>query len=255
MKKIGAALCALILFGLASSAWAENETIVFGKNKAFTAFNYSDPRVGDDPDYPALGAALPYADASIFGPGNAMVIADFNQAGTAYAAVGVDFNWDLGGRTWDEVKNETVIVRFEFTFNLNSSFTVGSGSTFSGVSFNGNTVDWHEVIGGGTGNMSSTDTISSAFQTTVEGLDNMGRRLSFYAFAEAACTLANTTNAASADFDLVRITIEFPNIHQKKGGGCMISEPAEPERFAALLLPGVFLLFLYVASRLSLKRT
>ena len=213
-------LVSLLTTSLATPVSAQDDfTITVGEDKVviFTEFNYHDSWFEDDPNNPE-----PWPDQrEARSDGNIAYVslsATPDHAGVARSRVGVDFEWDLGPYTWEEVKNWPVKVIIDFSYHIEAYWAAGNGSANAGVSvdgFLGPCFDeaGYDLIGYETGHSGSRgDTVSETYQTTVEGLEDLGRRIALQACCQAHSVADGTsTHHSSAEVQISSIKIEILN--------------------------------------------
>jgi PKD repeat protein len=190
----------------------EDYTITIGEdwNVTFTECNYHNSWFEDDPNNPE-----PWPDQrEARSEGNIAYVslsATPGHAGVARSRVGVDFEWNLGPYTWEEVKNWPVKVIIDFSYHIEAYWAAGNGSANAGVSILGFTEPWYDFIGHGEGQSGSRgDTVSETYTTTVEEL---GRRIIMQAYCQAHTDAGGTsTHHSFAEVQISSIKIEFPEL-------------------------------------------
>jgi len=200
----------------------EDFTITIGEDKVitFTEFNYHDSWFENDPNNPE-----PWPDQrEAYSEGNIAYVslsATPGHAGVAQALVGVEFEWDLGPYTWEEVKDWPVNVTINFSYQIEAYWVEGHGSADAGVgvdNFPGPGFDgWYDFMGYETGETGSRGkTVSETYQTTIEEL---GEAIVLRAYCQAHSAYMEdeegnpigTTYHSSAEVHINSIKIEILN--------------------------------------------
>lgn len=200
----------------------EDFTITIGEDKiiTFTEFNYHNSWFENDPNnsepWPDQREAYSEGDTAYVSLNAAP-----GHAGVAQALVGVDFEWDLGPYTWEEVKDWPVNVTINFSYQIEAYWVEGHGSANAGVgidNFPGPSFDgWYDFIGYETGETGSRGkTVSETYQTTIEEL---GEAIVLRANCQAHSAYMEdeegnpigTTHHSSAEVHINSIKIEILN--------------------------------------------
>jgi hypothetical protein len=188
----------VFLSSTASSVSAiEDYVVIVGQDKIFTEFNYYNAWFTSD--YPPNPEPIPaskeaYAEGSM---AHTAMSADPGYAGRAFAEIGVNFQWDLGQSTWDEVKNRAIKVTIEFSYYIEAYWIADYGCANAGIIMyeflSGgppltpglNCYDW---IGRETGDSGSRgNSTSITFTTTADG-----RPLTVETLGDAIILLVNS---------------------------------------------------------------
>ena len=139
----------LFLFSFGGTARAAN-TVTLGQTSTLTDFNITGSSVFQDPNniLPLPGQQV----ANVSGnTAKVSLIASPGQAGQATASIGTNFNWDLQGHSFDEVKNLATTVTFDFSYTIAANWTPYTGSANAGVSIAGFSNGQYDFLGYGTG--------------------------------------------------------------------------------------------------------
>jgi len=221
MKTTCKSIIAVILMSLLTSLLSVSVTtpalaqevfiITVGENKVvtFTEPNHHYSLFENDPNNP-----LPWPDErEAYSEGNRAYVslsATPGHAGVARSRVGVNFEWDLGPYTWEEVKEWPVKVTINFSYHIEAHWTAGNGSANAGVGLLGLT-GWHDSIGHGVGQSGSRDdTVSETFTTTVEELGG-DIIMEVSCWAHSIDYPDGTTHYSSAEVQISSIEIEILN--------------------------------------------
>lgn len=194
----------------------EDFIVTIGEDRVFTEFNYHEAWFENDPNN-----SEPWPDQrEACSEGNLASVslsATPGHAGVARARTGVQFEWNLGEFTWEEVRNWPIEVTIGFSYQISAYWVEdnGSANAFLGHNLIG---FWYDGIGYETGQSGSrSNTVSETYPTTVEGLDGLGRRIILHANCQAHSIYevdeegnpVGTTHSSSTDITINSIGIEF----------------------------------------------
>ncbi len=196
----------------------EDFVVTVGENKVFTEFNYyntvfefSTPP-GDDVALP-----IPINDRESYVEGNiarVSLLAPPGYAGVLYANRGIQFEWNLGQYTWEQVKNWPVNVTVDFSYKITASWIQGYGSANALVGSN-LIGPWYDGIGHASGlsSGSRSATISRTYTMTVEEIEAKGKTIFLKAYCQAHSVppteSGSNTHYSSAEVIINSIKIEF----------------------------------------------
>ena len=131
-KKLNMWLVLLIIlllsaFNVSQVIAQEDFVVIIGGDKVFTEYNYHDAWFENDPNNPE-----PWPDQrEAYSESNTAYVslsATPGHAGVAQALVGVDFEWDLGEYTWEEVKGWPIKFTINFSYQIEAYYVDGNGS-------------------------------------------------------------------------------------------------------------------------------
>ena len=200
----GALLACLLLLVIPVSA--EDFVVKIGENKTFTGFNYHFSEFINDPNniLPLPGVNEKYSENTI---ARVSLDAAPGEAGIARAKTGVNFTWDLGGRSWDQVQNIPITVTLAYSYEISSLYDACGSSNANFVnSLNNNPVRVGDAQGNpGTG----TNTVREVYHLTPGQLgDFIGFRVECQAHNAGDCPGGIFTSHAQVSVDSIQI--EFP---------------------------------------------
>ena len=143
------------------------------------------------------------------------LIASPGQAGQATASIGTNFNWDLQGHSFDEVKNLATTVTFDFSYTIAANWTPYTGSANAGVSIAGFSNGQYDFIGYVTGVNGSRGThVIETYSTYADGrqltVGNLTNNLYMTAFSQAHSVSESwntVTNSSSSQIIMNSITV------------------------------------------------
>ena len=199
-----AIVCILLFINPVS---AEDFIVKIGENKTFTEFNNHFTEFSNDPNN-----ILPWPDVrekySENNTARVSLAAAPNQAGCAEAETGVDFTWDLNGKSWEQVKNTPIRVTVVYSYEIQADWVDGYGSSDAQIfrSLNGTDVKIGYSQGG-------PGTISNVVQEIYEITpDQLGDRFLFLVYCHAHNDINGTAPAHTSHAQVVvdSIKIEFP---------------------------------------------
>ena len=202
-------LLGLILFGWSAAVMAANPTIAVYQDTTFdkaSDFNYSNTwfENADAPD-PLPGNRISEANGNV---AYVSLSAEPGSSGQAFAQIGVQFDWDLGSYTWEEISNRELTVTINFDYELSAYYLDGSGSANTSVFFNTMSIyDIYDSIGhqaGTTGTHSGTG--SETFSTTFGQMQDI-------IWAEVKCQAQNNTTSNYDTWSSSKLTINSITIH------------------------------------------
>ena len=216
----------LLLFSFAGTAKAAN-TVTLGQTSTLTDFNISGSSVSQDPNNPL---PLPgQKEANVTGnTANVSLIASPGQAGEGGAWIGTNFNWDLQGHSFDEVKNLATTVTFDFTYSIaanwipwtgsaNAGITIGAGYSNGSAAYFANNFplqyEQYDFIGFAIGkNGSRSAHVLETYSTYVDGtpltVGNLANNLFVGAYDQAhSVSWFNATNSSSSQIIMNSITV------------------------------------------------
>jgi len=164
-------LCLFILL-VACQSWAL--TLKVGENATITEMNYHDSWFENDPNNPE-----PWPDQrEAYSRGNTAYVsltATPEHAGEAEAFIGINFDWDLGPYSWDQVRDWPVNVTFNFSYNISAHWVEGNGSGNAGIDIRGFIDPWYDWIGFESGEVGTRgNTISEMYHAK---LDKLGDKI------------------------------------------------------------------------------
>jgi uncharacterized repeat protein (TIGR01451 family) len=193
------------------------QIVTIGEDKVFTEYNLHATRFENDPNNP-----LPWPSVrDAYSEGNAAgasLSANGDEAGVARAWTGVQFVWDLGPYTWEEVQDWSVRITLDFSYQIAADYDVEYGSANAGVGLSGVIGGWYDWIGFETGDHGTRpwQDVVETFTTTPGGhpltvgvLEGWGRKLAVEAYCQAHASLGGPTSSSSSDVQINSITIEF----------------------------------------------
>jgi hypothetical protein len=202
-------------------------TVTIGEDKTFTACNYHDSWFEDDP---IIHMRWPN-QREAYSSGNSAHVSETanpGSAGVAVALVGVQFDWDFGAYTWEEVQDWPITIYFSFSYTISAYYVEGTGSASANIGVTGATGQpWYDSIGRlvytpGT----RSRAVTKVYTTTVAGFYGMGGRI----FAQLNCqahSAVNQTNYSYADVTVTSLRVEFAKRNQSPVAAFTFS-PADP---------------------------
>jgi hypothetical protein len=199
----------LIFFGWSTAVMAANPTIAVYQDTTFdkaSDFNYSDTwfENADAPD-PLPGNRISEVNGDV---AYVFLSAEPGSSGQAFAQIGVQFDWDLGSYTWEEISNRELTVTINFDYELSAYYLDGSGSANTYVFFNTMSIyDVYDSIGhqaGTTGTHSGTG--SETFSTTFGQMQDT-------IWAEVKCQAQNNTTSNYDTWSSSKLIIDSITIH------------------------------------------
>lgn len=200
-------------------AQGQTLTVPVGTDAVFTTCNYSNAAFSSDPNNP-----LPWPDprtATVQGnTATASLVAAPGHAGVAEAWVGLNFQWDLGNRTYDEVANWPLTLTIDFSYHIEAYWTLGTGSGNAGVRVLSLTNDWHDFVGYMTGESTARNgNYAYTYHTTIAGLDALGTGCILHANSQAhSAPDSGAINQSAASITLNQIKVEFWRISARPSG-------------------------------------
>ena len=211
-KFLSALVMGLFMLSLGGTARAAN-TVTLGQTSTLTDFNISGSSVSQDPNN-----ILPLPGQEVYVSGHTAkvsLIASPGQAGVANASIGTNFNWDLQGHTFDEVKNLATTVTFDFNYTIAADWTQWTGSANAGVVINGFSNGQYDFIGYVTGVNGSRGThVIETYSTYADGrqltVGNLTNNLYMTAFSQAHSVSESwntATNSSSSQIIMNSITV------------------------------------------------
>ena len=209
-KFLSALVMGLFMLSFGGTARAAN-TVTLGQTSTLTDFNISGSSVSQDPNN-----ILPLPGQEVYVSGHTAkvsLIASPGQAGVANASIGTNFNWDLQGHTFDEVKNLATTVTFDFNYTIAADWTQWTGSANAGVVINGFSNGQYDFIGYVTGVNGSRGThVIETYSTYADGrqltVGNLTNNLYMTAFSQAhSVSWFNATNSSSSQIIMNSITV------------------------------------------------
>ena len=208
------AVCAILAVGASPARAQTTYVVTVGQSRTFTDCNFQTAWFDNDPNNPlpwpsARGASYDGNSSHVF------LIAAPGHAGQAHVENGVEFTWDPSPYTWDQVKDMPAKVTVDYTYSASANWTPDTGSGNAAVRTAGLQAGWQYLTGyeaGIEGGVSGE--VSSSFQTTVQGLEDLQRRLAVECYCQAHSgsgpgNLHNVSNSSSADVRISSIKIEF----------------------------------------------
>jgi pimeloyl-ACP methyl ester carboxylesterase len=207
-----ALLCLVVK--VAPSLAEEEFTVTVGEDKLFTDFNYHVHFFNNPPpnDY------LPLPDTrearSEGNTARGSLIATPGHAGEAEAWVGVEFTWNLGAYTLEEVAGWRLRVTLDFSYDLGEYYGLYTGSAHSGVTYPFNPDPWTCFLGDDEppGLRQAQNRVSVSYPIGLKALEDFGRKIYVRANCHAHSTeLAENkiTNYSYAIVTIHSIKIEF----------------------------------------------
>jgi hypothetical protein len=212
-KKLWTGLaCGLLMLGIGGVASAN--TVTIGQTSTLTDFNFT--KTGFFVDGYNI---LPFPDervASVVG-NTALVslVATPGHACQARAEIGVIFDWDFQGYTFEQVKNFPIKVTFDFDYAISAYWTQYSGSGNANVGMPGFSPGWYDSIGFEVGDSGSRSAHRvETFMNYADGspltVGNLTDTLSMVVHDQAhsvGLTWNTATNTSSAQVWLHSITV------------------------------------------------
>ncbi len=225
---LGIAIASIVVLRGAPNAWLpptnvpsvsaqEDFIVTIGQDKVFTEYNYYDAWFDDDPNnlLPWPDQREAYSEDNV---AHASLSATPGHAGVAHAWTGVQFEWDLGDYSWEEVEDWPVTVTFDVSYEIEAYWTQGTGSANAEMNFDGLSKPWYDGIGYETGYSGSRSrAVTETFTTNLDGdpltvgdLEALERILTVEAFSQAhSTTQGGATNYSSSEVQINSIEIEF----------------------------------------------
>ncbi len=191
----------------------ENFVVKVGENKVFTEFNYADTSFANDPNniLPWPDTREAYADGNVARVSSSAGI-DQDQAVVAQAQRGIQFEWDLGQYTWEQVKNKPIRVTVNYAYEITANWVEGYGSANAGVFIPYFSQDWDAFIGREIGQSGSkSNTVSKTYTGyTPEMLEGLNRRIYLETYSQVHKAASGIEpHSSSAEVIINSITIEF----------------------------------------------
>jgi hypothetical protein len=223
-------LCSVLFLGYCSPAFTEDAYIIpIGQNQVFTQCNYHNTWFTPDyiPGYPG-----PWSGThSALSEGNEATVSmqtNPGYAGRNFAEIGVQFQWDLGGYNWEDVKGWPVKVTFELSYTIWADYEIDKGTTANagvlipaffksggpGVWQPGiNCLDW---VGNETNNHGPNSATSRvvSFSKKSDGsiltIENLFDKVFLHAHCQSNSALSTNSNSlSSTHIEIKSIKIEF----------------------------------------------
>jgi hypothetical protein len=132
------------------------------------------------------------------------------HAGIAGAVVGIEFDWDLGDNTWDQIKNRQVTITISGSYQINADFVYGFGSANAGVNINQApwSQPWFDIVGYEAGQQPgfhSTPFVKD-INTTIEEMNGWGRKISVSVYCQTHLGEQNTQGLIHSSSAIVTIS-------------------------------------------------
>lgn len=128
-------LCSILFLGYCPAAFAEDPYIIpVGQNQVFTQCNYHETWFISDwiPGYPD-----PWSGThSALSEGNEAYVSmqtNPGYSGRNFAATGVQFQWDLKGYNWEEIKKCPVKVTIELSYTIQAQYELDKHTTANAI--------------------------------------------------------------------------------------------------------------------------
>jgi hypothetical protein len=181
-------------------------TLRLGQNTNVTVMDLHTAWFTNDP-----GNLLPWPDSreaiSADNSAHVSLSATPGHAGVAQATIGLQLQWDLGGRSWDDVRDTAVRVSCDFSYQVEAYWTLWTGSGNSWISsWPGGTIDslgWETQE---TGQRSNRITLG-----TDARLEDLGDSLGFIIGCQAhSATNFTAINSSDTQITIHSVTLEFP---------------------------------------------
>lgn len=195
----------------------EDFIVTVGQDKVFTEFNYHDSWFESDPNNPEPWPIEreAYSESNV---ARVSLSATPGHAGVAQAWTGIQFEWNLGQYTWEQVKDWPVNVTVDFSYQISASWVDGYGSANAGVTIPYFNQFYIDFIGRETGQSGSrSDTISKTYTVPVSYLDSINRKIYLDTYCQAHSVYKEDeegnpigiTHYSSAEAQIKSIKIEF----------------------------------------------
>ena len=214
--------------GNTARGWGQEDlTIAIGEDRVFSAFdiNYHDSWFQGTWD---IGEIIPH------GPGGRVesqtnyaqvfLSATAGHAAEAAAVVGLEFEWDLGGHAWEEVKGWPVQVTINMSYGIYAGAVDGNGVAESGINVVGFSDPWLDFLSYGAGDQgwdsrstcdSGSCSVDRTYTTTVQELEAVGRRIAVLGYSQVSSGQEHSipegyvTHAAHAEVSINSVGIDF----------------------------------------------
>ena len=210
-KFLSALVMGLFMLSFGGTARAAN-TVTLGQTSTLTDFNITGQGFSNDPNnlypWPVLRVANSIGNTAFVS-----LEAKPGEAGQANAWIGTNFNWDLQGHSFEEVKNLATKVTFDFTYTIAANWTQWTGSSNANVSIWGFSNGPYDFLGYETAeNGSRSAHVIETYSTFADGtpltVGNLGNNLGVVAYDQAhSVSWFNATNSSSAQVIMNSITV------------------------------------------------
>ena len=213
-KFLSVLVMGLFMLSFGGTARAAN-TVTLGQTSTLTDFNIAGQGFGDDPFSPYNLYPWPVLRVANASGNNALVSLEAKpgEGGQAHAWIGTNFNWDLQGHAFNEVKDLATTVTFDFTYTIAANWTQGTGNSNAGISIYGFSNGPYDLLGNLTAENGSrsahvTETYSTLSDGTPLTVGNLGNVLGLAANNQADSVLGlYATNSSSAQIIMNSITV------------------------------------------------
>ena len=173
-------------------------TVTVGQDTVFTDFNYHDAWFVENPIYP------PPSEIETAAEGNwahVSLTAYPGEAAHAEAHVGIQFEWDLGEYTWEQVQEWPVVLTVDLSYTIAAYWAEWEGSANAYVFFPHFEEYHYDSIGfevGTTGTHSAS--LTKSYETTVGGLQ---QTIYFHVYSQ----VHKTPHVAPAHHSSAEVTV------------------------------------------------
>jgi len=226
-------LCSILFFGYCPPAFAEDAYIItVGQNQVFTQCNYHNTWFTPDylPGYPEPWSGA-ISSRSEGNEGYVSMQTNPGYAGRNFAEIGVQFQWDLNGYNWEEIKTWPVKVTIELSYAIQAQYILDTGSANAGVIIPGfldpgqvqgswgpvpgvNCLDWvgNETNNHGPNSGNMVLTFIKKSDGSVLTLDNLFNKVFVLAHCQSySIPDTNGNTNSSGQVNITKIKIEFIN--------------------------------------------